>query len=116
VVAHVTALTDAHATAHEFVLDTLFPSGTGRTRATYVRCFGLLAATAVRITRHAAWTLTREGTGLVVANCSRRTRIYRALIDISATSLDSGLSGVTVAAKARRHIVQKHAMSVRSAG
>lgn len=116
VIARVTALTDAHATAHEFVLDTLFSSGTGRTGAAYMRCFGLLTAAAIRITCHTARTLTRERTGLVVADGARRTRIYRALVDISATSLYSGLPGVTVAAKARRHIVQEHTVGVRSTG
>ena len=116
VVAHVTALTDAHATAHEFVLNALFSSGAGRAGTAYVRCFGLLAAAAVRIACHAARTLTREGTGLVVADSARRTRIYRALVDVSAASLYSGFSGVTVATKARRHVVQEHAVGVRSAG
>lgn len=116
VIAHVTALTDTHATAHEFILNTLLSSGTGRTGATYMRCFRLLTAAAVRIARHAARTLTREGTGLIVADSARRTRIYRALVDIPATTLYSRLSGVTVAAKARRHVVQEHAVGVWSAG
>jgi len=116
VVARVTTLADAHAAARKFVLDTLFSSGAGRTGTTHVRCFRFLATAAVRIACHAARTLTREGTGFVVADSSRWTGIYRALVDISATSLYSGLSGVTVATKARRHVVQQHAVSVWSAG
>lgn len=105
-VARVTALTDAHAAAHEFVLDALFASGAGRAGTADVRCFRFLATAAVRIAHHAARTLTREGTGLVVADCARRARVYRALVNVSATVLHSGLSGVAVAAEARRHVVQ----------
>lgn len=114
-ITRVTTLTDAHAAAHEFVLDALFSSGTGRTGTAHVRCFRFLTTAAVRIARHTARTLTREGTGLVVADCARRTRIYRALVNVSATVLHPGLSGVAVAAEARRHVVQKHTVRIGSA-
>lgn len=114
-VARVAALTDAHAAAHELVLDALFSSGAGCTGAAYVGCFSFLTTAAVRIARHAARTLTREGTGLVIADCARRARVYRALVNVSAAVLHSGLSGVTVAAEARRHVVQKHTVCVGSA-
>jgi len=116
VVPHVTALADAHAVTHEFVLDALFASGTGRARAAHVGCFGYLAAAAVWIARHAIRTLTREEARLVVANRSRWAWIYRALVDVTAAVLHAGLAGVTVAAEARGHVVQQHAMRVGSAG
>lgn len=105
-VARVTPLTDAHAVAHELVLDALFTGRAGRARTAHVGRLGYLAATAVRVTGHTARTLAREGAGLVVADRTRGTRIYRALVDVSATVLHSGLPGVAIAAEARRHVVQ----------
>lgn len=105
-VASVTALTDAHTAAYKLILDALFSSWTRCTGAAHMRCLGLLATTAVRIARHAAGTLTRERAWLVVANCTRRTRIDRALVDVSTTVLHTWFPSVTVAAEARRHVVQ----------
>lgn len=116
VVARVTALADAHAVAREFILDALLSGGAGRTRAAHVGCLGYLAAAAVGIALHAARALAREGAGLVVADRARRTRIYRALVDVPAAVLHAGLAGVTVAAEAGRHVVQQHAVRVRPAG
>jgi len=113
-VARVTALTNAHAAAHEFVFNALLSSRAGCIGTTHVRCFRFLTTAAIRIARHATRTLTRERTGLIVTDRARRTRVYRAFIDVSTTTLYSGLSGVTVATEACRYVVQEHAMRIGS--
>lgn len=111
----VPSLTNAHAAAHEFVLDALFSSGTRCAWPADVGSLRLLAAAAVRIPRSATGTLTGEGSWLVIANCPLRTRINGALVDVSATSLHSGFPRVTVATETSGHVVGQHTVSIRAA-
>lgn len=115
-VAGVAALANAHAAADELVLDALLAGGARRAGTAHVGRLGLLATAAVRVARHAARALAREGARLVVADRARRARIDRAFVDVATAVLQPGLTGVTVAAEARRYIVQQHAVRVRAAG
>lgn len=114
-VARVASLADADAAADELVFDALFALRTGGVGSTDVGQPGLLATAVVGVADHAARTLAGERARLVVADGARWTRVDRALVDVAAAVLHAGTARETVLAQAARHVVQQHAVGVRSA-